>query len=166
MSWGHRQLGRAPIARELSSRRVGLRARGWRRRFLSGAPNCVFAAMFGRARLDVHSRHEGDGRLSRRSATPLAPNVRDDIRFLRVCDEGGGRSRPKQEISEETDFGQSRFGHPDLTNFGQSNFVQSIFGHRGFGPANFGQSVFGSGVCHGGAPKGVGPKPRKKWGPK
>ena len=38
---------------------------------------------------------------------------------------------------EGTDFGQSRFGHPDLTNFGQS-----IFGHRGFGPANFGQSQF------------------------
>ena len=31
----------------------------------------------------------------------------------------------------------SRFGHRDLTNFGQS-----IFGHRGFGPANFGQSQF------------------------
>ena len=24
--------------------------------------------------------------------------------------------------AERTDFGQSRFGHPDLTNFGQSNF--------------------------------------------
>ena len=49
---------------------------------------------------------------------------------------------------EETDVGQSRFGHPDLTNLGQSNFGQSIFGHRGFGrpilaKANFGQSNFG-----------------------
>ena len=43
---------------------------------------------------------------------------------------------------EEANFGQSRFGHPDLTNFGQSNFGQSIFGHRGLGPANFGQSQF------------------------
>ena len=45
---------------------------------------------------------------------------------------------------EGTDFGQSRFGHPDLTNFGQSNF---------------GQSISGSGVCVM-APKD-GPKPRK-----
>ena len=29
---------------------------------------------------------------------------------------------------EETDCGQSRFGHPHLTNFGQSNLGQSIFG--------------------------------------
>ena len=29
---------------------------------------------------------------------------------------------------EETDFGQFRFGHPDLTNSGQSNFGQSNFG--------------------------------------
>ena len=34
--------------------------------------------------------------------------------------------------TEGTDFGQSRFGHPDLNSFGQC-----IFGHRGFGPANF-----------------------------
>ena len=36
----------------------------------------------------------------------------------------------------------SRFGHPDLTNFGQTKFGQFIFGHRGFGPANFGQNQF------------------------
>ena len=93
---------------------------------------------------------------------------------------------------EETDFGQSRFGHPDLANLGQSNFGQSIYGHLGFCPANFGQNQFwpiqfgpiqfwfhGSGVCVGGAkgwgpevtrtglgPKGEeGPKPRKKSGP-
>ena len=52
--------------------------------------------------------------------------------------------------TEEADFGQSRFGHPDLTNFGQSNFGHSILGHRGFGrpilaEANFGQANFGSG---------------------
>ena len=29
--------------------------------------------------------------------------------------------------AEETDFGQSRSGHPDLTNFGPSNFGQSNF---------------------------------------
>ena len=46
-------------------------------------------------------------------------------------------------VTEGTDFGQSRFGHPDLTNFGQSNFGQSIFGHRGSGQSNFGQSIFG-----------------------
>ena len=53
-----------------------------------------------------------------------------------------------------TDFGQSRFGHPDLTNVGQSNFGQS----------NFGQSISGSGVCHGpqgGAPNGGA----REWGP-
>ena len=36
---------------------------------------------------------------------------------------------PKKETAplgmEGTDFGQSRFGHPDLTNYGQSNFGQS-----------------------------------------
>ena len=53
---------------------------------------------------------------------------------------------------EGTDFGQSRFGHPNLTNFGQSIF----------------------GALKGGAPKGWGPErvgPRKGgalkgWGPK
>ncbi len=29
-----------------------------------------------------------------------------------------------QKVPEGTDFGQSRFGHPDLTKFGQSNFGQ------------------------------------------
>ena len=38
---------------------------------------------------------------------------------------------------EGTDFGQSRFGLPDLTNFGQS-----MFGRLGFGSAFFGQSIF------------------------
>ena len=37
-----------------------------------------------------------------------------------------GQSRPLPSKppfeAERTDFGQSRFGHPDLTNFGQSNF--------------------------------------------
>ena len=46
--------------------------------------------------------------------------------------------------AEGTDFGQSRFSHPELTNFGQSNC---------------GQSIFGSGVCH--VPKGWGPNPEK-----
>ena len=49
--------------------------------------------------------------------------------------EGGGGG-------EDTDFGQSRFGHPDLTNFGQSNF---------------GQSISGSGFCS----NGWGPNPEK-----
>ena len=35
--------------------------------------------------------------------------------------------------AEETDFGQSRFGHPDLTNFGPSNFGQSNFLANFFG---------------------------------
>ena len=48
---------------------------------------------------------------------------------------------------EGTDFGQSRFGHPDLTNFGQSNL---------------GHSISGSGVCHG--PKGWA-QTQKKWSP-
>ena len=48
---------------------------------------------------------------------------------------------PSRIAEEETDSGQSRFGHPDLTNFGQS--------------------IFGSGVCHGGTPR-VGLKPRKR----
>ena len=77
-----------------------------------------------------------------------------------------------QDDTEGTDFGQSRSGHPDLTNFGQSNFGQSIFGHLGFGPANFGQIQFLANpilansnwiwvcVCHGAAQR-VGPKPRK-----
>ena len=58
-----------------------------------------------------------------------------------------------QHWKEGTDFGQSRFGHPDLTDFGQSNFEQSILG---------------SGVCHGGSPKGGGPKGGgpEGWGPK
>ena len=48
---------------------------------------------------------------------------------------------------EGTDVGQSRFGHPDLTNLGQSIF---------------GQSISGSGVCHG--PKGWA-QTQKKSGP-
>ena len=51
---------------------------------------------------------------------------------------------------EGTDFGQSRFGHLDLTNFGQSNFGQSIF-------AQYLR-------CHGG-PQRVGGQTQKKWGP-
>ena len=46
----------------------------------------------------------------------------------------------------KTDFGQSRSGHPDLTNLGQSNMGQSIFGHGGFGPANFGWILVVSGA--------------------
>ena len=52
------------------------------------------------------------------------------------------RDRPPQDRPEGTDFGQSRFGHPDLTNFGQSTVGQSILGHRGFGPANLDQIQF------------------------
>ena len=48
-----------------------------------------------------------------------------------------GKGKEKPVAVEETDFGQSRFGHPDLTNYGQS--------------------ISGSGVCHG--PKGWGPNP-------
>ena len=55
------------------------------------------------------------------------------------------------KVQEETDIGQSCFGHPDLANFGQSNF-----GNR-----------CGSGVCvcHGGA-KGWGLNPEKVGAPK
>ena len=70
---------------------------------------------------------------------------------------------------EGTNFGQSRFGHPDLTNFGQSNLGQSIFGHHGFGPANFGQIQFWPiqfwiWVCVMVGPKRVA-QTQKKWGP-
>ena len=61
---------------------------------------------------------------------------------MAVPETPSAKEREGHELTEEADFGQSRFGHPDLTNFGQSNFGQSIFGHRGFGPANFGQSQF------------------------
>ena len=82
---------------------------------------------------------------------------------------------------EETDFGQSRFGHPDLTNFGQSDFGQSNFGQSNFGQSDFGQSNFGQsnfgqsnfgqsnflanifGVMVG--PRRVGGQTQKKWGP-
>ena len=50
--------------------------------------------------------------------------------------------RQEGGLREETDFGQSRFGHPALTNLGQSNLGQSIFGHRGIGLANLGQNQF------------------------
>ena len=73
-----------------------------------------------------------------------------------------------QECSEETDFGQSRFGHPDLTNFGQS-----ILGHRGFGQSKFWPKpilanpifwpIF---LVSWWGPKGWGAKPRKSGAPK
>ena len=44
--------------------------------------------------------------------------------------------------SAESVFGQYFFGHPHLTNLGQSNLGQSIFGHRVLGPANLGQNQF------------------------
>ena len=50
--------------------------------------------------------------------------------------------------SEETDFGQSRFGHADLANVGQSNFGQSNFGHPILA------NPCGSGVCVMVGPKG------------
>ena len=53
-------------------------------------------------------------------------------------------------LLEGTDFGQSRFGHPDLTDFVQSNFGQS-------NPI-LNNLFLGSGVCHGGGPKGWGPR--------
>ena len=53
---------------------------------------------------------------------------------------------------EETDFGQSRFRHPDSTNFGQSILGQSIF------LAN----IFGVMV----KPHRVGAKPRESGGPR
>ena len=92
-----------------------------------------------------------------------------------VCDRGSRGVSVVPMCTEESDFGQSRFGHPDLTNFGQSNFGQSIFGHRGFGPANYGQSQFWpiqfwpiqfwpiQGVMVG--PPRVGGQTQKKWGP-
>ena len=73
---------------------------------------------------------------------------------------------PSQTSSpgEETDFGQSRFGHPDLaivvlakSNFGQSNCGQS----------NFGQSnPIWDLVCVMVGPRRVGPKPTFSGGPK
>ena len=52
--------------------------------------------------------------------------------------------------TEETDLGLFNFGHPALTQIGQSNL---------------GLSVFGSGVCHGGPPRG-GPEDWGQWSPK
>ena len=52
---------------------------------------------------------------------------------------------------EEADFGQSRFGHPDLTNFGQSQFwpirfwptfLVSWWGPEGWGPERWGPPQF------------------------
>ena len=73
------------------------------------------------------------------SSRPLSPDP------LRGTPLAGPSSPGPPSAGEGTDFGQSRFGHPDLTNLGQSNF--------------------GSGVCHGGAQR-VGPKPRKNRAPK
>ena len=61
--------------------------------------------------------------------------------------------RPLTKSSEETDFDQSRFGHPDLANLGQSIIGQSIIANPfGFGCVSW--------------PQRVGPKPRKNWAPK
>ena len=50
-------------------------------------------------------------------------------------------------VMEGTDFGQSRFGHPDLTNLGRSNLGQS----------NLGRSIWiWVCVCHGVGPRRVG----------
>ena len=80
--------------------------------------------------------------------------------------------------TEETDFGQSRFGHPDLTNFGQIQFWPIQFWPIQFLAINFGQSIFlanpffwpiflvSCGGPKGGAPQGWGAKPRKSEGPK
>ena len=67
---------------------------------------------------------------------------------------------PNSFIWEEADFGQSRFGHPDLTNFG----------HRGLGPANFDKANFGQSffffwptfLVSWWSPEGWGPE---GWGP-
>ena len=56
---------------------------------------------------------------------------------------------------EETDFGQSRFGHPDLTNSGQSQFW----------PIQFWPIYFWIWCVSWWGPKGCGVKPRKMWDP-
>ena len=75
--------------------------------------------------------------------------------------------RPSQlaglrDVTAETVFGQSVFGHPYLTIFGQSIFALFIFWPFHFWPIKFwpihGQCIVGSGVCHGG---GGGPNPEK-----
>ena len=48
----------------------------------------------------------------------------------------------------ETVHGQTVFGHPYLTIFGQSILGQSIFGHRVLGPINFGQIQSNLGQSH------------------
>ena len=48
----------------------------------------------------------------------------------------------------ETVHGQTVFGHPYLTIFGQSIFGQSIFGQRVLGPINFGQIQSNLGQSH------------------
>ena len=53
---------------------------------------------------------------------------------------------------------QSIFGHPYLTNFGQSTF-----GHRVLGPAKFGHNLCGP---EGWGPRKVGPNPEKVGSPK
>ena len=53
------------------------------------------------------------------------------------------------EVTAETDFGQTDFGHPYLTDFGQSDFGQTDFGQKNltdFGQpllTDFGQTDFG-----------------------
>ena len=46
---------------------------------------------------------------------------RSERTLARMCREAGA-------VVEGTDFGQSRFGQPDLTNLAKSNFGQSNFG--------------------------------------
>ena len=75
--------------------------------------------------------------------------------FLLVCWFGPPSAGPP--AGEGTDFGQSRFGHLDLTNFGQANLGQSNLGQ-----SNFGQSLLDL-VCVMVGPKGVVPNPEKIW---
>ena len=80
--------------------------------------------------------------------------------------QNGHKMDPKWE---EADFGQSRFGHPDLTNFGQSNFGQSIFWPIQFWPIQFWNPIFWPIFLvswwgpEGWGPEGWGPE---RWGPK
>ncbi len=63
-----------------------------------------------------------------------------------------------QKVPEGTDFGQSRFGHPDLTKFGQSNFGQIQFWPTHFWPELVFQWFHN--LC---GPEGLGPE--GEWGP-
>ena len=133
--------------------------------------------------LDVPGANAGDGR--RLEVVVDGLPLFGGWQLAMVCAlHGDGRPRrgaAEMDGVEETDFGQSRFGQPDLTNFGQSNLGQSQFWPIQFWPIHCWPIHcwpihLDLGVCHGGpqrvwgqTQKKVGPRsdgPTKEWAPK